>query len=1045
MEATKLRKIYQDFTGGLNTRLSAIKIPENQETVLNNCVVNNTGILEKANGFALDHSPFPNDPDSFIRMLLNLRRGTSVDVLLMAAQDDANTNTLYKVDFKKTSGDGTSSYIGFTTPGTASFTNGNTAVVGVATTWLTQLKAGDKIKATGDADSAYTEIASVNTNLSLTLVGGGYLGSTVAGSAWIARSLWNKNNIPRGVVFNSKAILTNGSETMMSYDNVSLALITDVDTPKAHYIEAHKNRIFTANSSGFPSRLFWSNVNNEQAWEGDSEEDIFPQDNGTIVSIKSFADSLIVFKNSGSTNSIYQVVGSFDQDVVGSPDFIRRIDGNENIGIIAERSPVVHNGLLYFIAQTGLYSIDQRMRVEKVTYDIDTIVRDFNFSLAPQTSKTYTFNSAPEWNSGTLSGVKVTSDGTMGNFFDLYNITNALQRRGCASAAIDNNNDIHIAYVDNADAKIIHYKKWLADNTISIDEMAHTSAANVDSLSLAVAPNGNVGIVYRYSNTSSGVEIHLVERVATVWTDTVVTNGFGVGSFNVDQWGLSLRYTVSSDPRVASSQRSQGVSPTAVGLLFSSRTGVTWTSTGIDNNDPYYCVSLFLDSSDNPSISTLRYGTGQPKGFACYTSSNGGASFTLLDSGTTVPTSWKTDGIQLSQTSTLHFVSGFLDNTGKIIKRDHTTATSSTLESSVAVPTFKGYVSHYNTAITSPSDHDYLYEAAGGIIEKYRFESGTALQNSLNVTVIATFCGDKSLDNNDAVFSSISFGSNANSIVLRRLSFRAVWTSPENSDNTLTAWGTYVVGNEVDNGATVTHEIALRTISPPITFNTVVPGSLISSDPSLIFIKNRITMVLGVFSAPTIDSIIDNYTGAGVDARQLIGVSFLNELYYCGSASGQTANNTTLVLDKFQAFLQLGYAVSAFEYFKGKLFAGRSTNGDLLILQQGFDFSGSAYTAEAQFKEDFLDSIELEKDVFKIYVLYKVQPSGTLKFSYRLDSFKNNGPWTETSIDQTVNGFADILVGEKARSIQCRVRNTDLDGQMGLISFVIVHGSLNIR
>lgn len=1038
------RKIYQDFTGGLNTRLSTVELPENEMSVLDNYVINNRGLLEKANGYVKDHSPFPNSPDSFIRMLLNLRRGTNTDVLLMAAQDDANTNALYKVDFKKTTGDGTSHYIGYTV-GTASFVSGNTSVTGSGTLWLSNLKPGDKIKRNADPDSAYTEIANVNTNTSITLVAGGYLGTTGAGSAYTARVIWAFTFIPRGVVFNSKAILTNGSETPMSYDNATLALITDPDAPKARYIAAHKNRVFMANTSSFPSRLFWSHVNDETLWEPDSEEDIFPQDNGAIVSITSFADSLIVFKNSGSTNSIYQVVGAFDQDVVGTPDFIRRVDGTENIGIIAERSPVVHNGTLYFIAQTGLYAIDQRMGVRKVTYDVDTLLRDFNFTVAPQTSKTYTFDTTTQWNSGTLSGVKVTSDGTMGNFFDLYNITNALQRRGCASVQIDTNNDVHVAYVDNANNKIIRYKKWLAlDSSIAIDEAAFTAAANVDSLSMDVAPNGNIGVVYRYSNTSGGVEIHLIERVASIWSDSVVANGFGVGSFNVEQWGLSLRYNISSEPRVASSQRSTGVSPTAVGLLFSKRSGVTWTSTGIDNNDPYYGISLYLDTgTDNPAISAYRYGTAQPKSIACYKSVNTGSSFTLVDNHTFTSPTWKTDGIQLTVNTAGNFISGFEDFDGSIATRNHTTTTTNTVDSSVNTPKFGGYV---NLTSYAP-DLDYFHYNVDGGIEKYLFETIHAIQDGFNVTNLATFCGDRAFANNDVVFASIAYSTNANTIIMRRLSFRAIWTGPEENDSTLSAWGIYSVMGETDNQATVTHEIALNTITPATVFNTIVPGAIISSDPTQIFIKNRITMVLVIFAAPTIGAIIDNYTGAGVDARQIVGTSFLNELYYSGSQSNQPANNTTIILDKFGSFIQIDYPVSAFEYFKNKLYAGLSTRGDLLILQQGFDFDGVAYTSDAQFKEDFLGSIELEKDLYKIYVLCETKNSGSIIFSYRLDSFKTIGgsTWKDTTLDQTQDGFFEIPIGQKARSIQCRIRNTDLDAKMGILSFVVVYENLHLR
>ena len=79
------RRSIQDFSGGLNDHESPLIIRPNQFSELSNAIVNNRGLLEKANGYTVDGSPFPDDVDSFIRMLVNYRRGTSVDNLVCAA------------------------------------------------------------------------------------------------------------------------------------------------------------------------------------------------------------------------------------------------------------------------------------------------------------------------------------------------------------------------------------------------------------------------------------------------------------------------------------------------------------------------------------------------------------------------------------------------------------------------------------------------------------------------------------------------------------------------------------------------------------------------------------------------------------------------------------------------------------------------------------------------------------------------------------------------------------------------------------------------
>ena len=194
----------------------------------------------------------------------------------MFAQDNGNTNTNLKVDAKKTTGDGTSVYIGHTT-GTAVVTTGaDTTVTGTGTSWSSHIKAGDKFKRDSDADSKYTEISSVDSNTQLTL-NASYTGTLDGGATtYTIRIIIHKDFIPRGVVFNNKAIITNGSETPEMWDNSTLDLITDAQVPKAKFIEIHKRRVFMLSTSGKPSDLFWSAVNDETSWDAAAFEPISP-------------------------------------------------------------------------------------------------------------------------------------------------------------------------------------------------------------------------------------------------------------------------------------------------------------------------------------------------------------------------------------------------------------------------------------------------------------------------------------------------------------------------------------------------------------------------------------------------------------------------------------------------------------------------------------------------------------------------------------------------------------------------------------------------
>src|SRR3990167_11154609 len=172
-------------------------------------------------------------------------------------------------------------------------------------------------------------------------------------------------------------------------------------------------------------------------------EPIFANDNGNIAAIRSFADSLIVLKDNGN---IYQVVGSFDQDAAGEPDFIRKVDTPNNMGTIASFSVVVGNdNKLYFLSQTGVYSLDSRMMVQKVSWSIDDLVETIVLRSGVTTSKSYVYDTKTQWDNGTHSGTLARSDGKLRPYFDELVISDAYKANGLVSVAIDTSNNVYIA------------------------------------------------------------------------------------------------------------------------------------------------------------------------------------------------------------------------------------------------------------------------------------------------------------------------------------------------------------------------------------------------------------------------------------------------------------------------------------------------------------------------------------------------------------------------------------------------------------------------
>lgn len=1083
MSGFEKRKVYPIPTAGFNTKISPMLLSDQEAAVLQNARMADTGLLEKYPGYIKDGSPFPANSVSFIRMLLDYKRGTSVDYLIMAAQDNGNANTNYKVDFKKTIGDGTYQYIGLTT-GTASFTNASTAVTGSGTSWSTQLKAGDKIKASADADTAYVEIQTVNSDTSLTLVSN--YSATHAGAAYVGRIVWNYNFVPRGVVFDNKAVFTNGSEAPMSYDATTLALLTSANAPKARYIEVHKNRLFMANTASNPSSIFWSYAEDETTWDAASTEPISSAaDGGTIVAIRSFADSLIVFKNGGFASTIYQVIGNFDDSAVGTVDYIRKIDCPDNVGIISERTPVNHKGYLYFLAETGLYRIDQRMFVQKVTYATDGTLNTANFALGPSQSKAYTFNTQTLWQNGTLTGSKALTNGKLTMYFDEYTLSNALQGNWLVSCTIDSSFNVHVAYIDSANSKKINYVKIATDGT-QTSSSAITESFVIRALSIAVATNGTVGIAYSPTGFEPSLPamgsgafqpIKVIEQTSGTWGSAVavLTNapsvpssfsGLALTDDQYQQLGVcSLTYDASNNPWVAfasSAIADYQTGPSNGSATWSQvevfyRPAGSWSrlvgnlgQTDVDdtNSDGSWSsintvstfdnVNLLLNNSGNPRvighINTSLY---------AFKSDNGGGSWSTVD---TFSVSLTGVG-QLSLSSSGDLVTGYIDSADtKFKKRDHTTTTTTTIDATTGQ-----WGNGYIISSITVADQDYGYNTVGtspNQAEKYWFESGSSISNgTVNTTSKSYKASDHPFAINGNVFASVAFGASANTIKVNRVSFRGIWQSPQESDSTLTAWGTYAVTNQVNNSATITHQIALSQTNPASVFNAITPGAIISSDPTQIYAIAKITMVLGGWSAPSIDALALNYTGSGIDSKQAIGYVFNNELYMAFAQAGAANNNYCLVSDINDGLLLLTYPLSAIERFKNKLYAASALQGDLLILKQGYDFAGSSYTLDVQSREDFLDSIELQKNFTKCFVLFKTQSQSSFTFQWRVDNFSgsSDAAWTSTTIDGTKYGIVDVKIGAFGRSFQWRITDASLDDTLQIAGVVLVYNYANLH
>jgi hypothetical protein len=1027
MSGMDQKKSYEAPTKGLNDRYSPIMIDKEEAAELQNFVVNDRGILDKVEGYQKDGSPFPNSTDSFIRMLVNYRRGTTVDKLIMAAQDNGNTNSTYKVDYKATSGDGSYAYIGHTAGTNASFTSGNTAVVGVGTSWLSHLKAGDKIKATSHADSAYTEIASVTNDTNLVLVGGGYLGATAATTAYTARIIADKSAVPRSIVFNNKCIISNGVDKMMTYDNTTVNLLTDTDCPRAKFLEAHKSRVFASSTTANPSRVFWSATNDETSWDAAANEDVYPNDNGNIVAIKSFNDSLIVLKNNGN---IYQLVGDFDDSDVGTVQFIRKIDTPENIGAIAERAVVVHTDGLYFLTETGIYRLDPRLYIQKVSYEIDTFQDSISLTLGPTQSKSYPFDGQSQWNSGTMDGLFADSGGTLRNFNDTYSITDYDQgtsSTNCKALActIDVNNIVHVVYLKTGTSrKGIRYAKITTDGTITYQDV-YTESNEVRNLAIASNAAGTeLSVIW-----CAGTVVRLIKCISSVWQSHAGVAGaytplatitapeavdfqyqgtdlYGVCKDIGDLFWLKFESGVSTFYKIASE-----AAATCLNLAYNHNGGQPRMT--VNSGFTFYCYYYTASAGGWPHFNS--YPATSCSGLEIV----GGKAYSVLVN----------------------------SSSGLLIKHNWDDGTNTTLDASAhSAPDYQthGYIRY--------ASKDYWYTertSSGSNNEKYGFDASSITTSGVaKPSIFVTTANQNAFQHNGNVFASIIQGTNTDELIVRRLSFTGTWTSPVESDATLTSWGTYEVGSPVSSGNTLAYTIALSTTASLPAQSAILNGAVISTDATKVYAQTVLTVTLTALNqVSTLDSLTLNYTGSGVDSKQAVGISYANDLYLAVAKTSDTANAWLLFRDIDSKWALFTHPVSAMCRYKNKLYAGKSTNGDLIILRQTQKFDTAAYTASFISKEDFLESIDLDKDIYKIYVLYEVKPAGSFTFDYRIDNYKDaaGAAWNSTTVNQTSLGVAEIDVKQKARTIQVRVQNANSDEECSVIGYVIVFGYLHQR
>ncbi|HEX7073342.1 MAG TPA: hypothetical protein VF226_04820 [Hyphomicrobiaceae bacterium] len=165
---------------------------------------------------------------------------------------------------------------------------------------------------------------------------------------------------------------TNAVDPLKQYDGTT---VTDVagSPPRAQFIVQHQNRLFLAGDPANPSRLYFSELDDHQAWPASNFIDIETSSGAGdwITGLASSFGDLVIFKH----RSTHLLIGDRQENWVRREIF-------PGIGCVAPRSVTTDGIWTYFLGADGIY----RMRgttLEHLSHKVNLdLLRSGNLSVA---------------------------------------------------------------------------------------------------------------------------------------------------------------------------------------------------------------------------------------------------------------------------------------------------------------------------------------------------------------------------------------------------------------------------------------------------------------------------------------------------------------------------------------------------------------------------------------------------------------------------------------------------------------------------------------
>lgn len=347
-----------NFNGGLNSAGGNLSLQDNESSSLQNVDLNFLGSVSKRNGYtALNTSAISASPVSdglwwyestqLGSLVYNLIAVTGGNIYYMSSFDGTwhsitGSNTITAGNFCCFENFFNILYVtnGVDAPFQVTGTGNSIAIPALKQNSYTFSVSG--IITAPTVGATYT-----NNSVTFTIIGT----NLVVGSSGIAGTI-----VVTGLsqpLASGNLIKTSGTgDSNITY--TQFAINTNITAAK--YVEQYNNYLFlanvTANGVYYPTRIYWSNLQDPTTWLTTSFIEVSENDGQQITGMKVLGNNLIIFK----TRSIYIISFTGDPDV----PFILQGGGkaNSDVGCVSHFSiQEVQNGLMFF-ASDGLYYFD---------------------------------------------------------------------------------------------------------------------------------------------------------------------------------------------------------------------------------------------------------------------------------------------------------------------------------------------------------------------------------------------------------------------------------------------------------------------------------------------------------------------------------------------------------------------------------------------------------------------------------------------------------------------------------------------------------------